>query len=218
MTANTAHLRADELLRLIDNDATPLERSQFSSHLIACTRCSDEASALRDDSSVFATSLRAAAWENELPPRPSFATIVAARDQRAAAGVVPLRRPWGGVPAWARAAAVLLVVAGPVAAVPAWREWLVQTLTGNAQPRGELRLRPATSGSEGRLTMENAVSEDPIYSTSTLRIRNSSASAATYVLELPQSIRTVTVRIGEADVRTVGAAEMSGGVVISLRR
>lgn len=256
MTTSTAHLRADELLRFIDNDATPLERSQFSSHLLACTRCADEAGAVREDAALFAATLRAAAWEDELPARPSFAAIVAARQARASAGVVPLRRAWRGVPAWARAAAVLLVVAGPVAAVPAWRDWLVQTLTGGAdvtdsavapqvqaapegagtrvgfvpagptftvqfdaaQAAGELRISLAASASEGTLAMENAASEEPIYSASTLRIRNSSVSAATYVLALPQSVRTVRVRVGEADVRTVGAEEIAGGVVVPLRR
>jgi hypothetical protein len=256
MTTATAHLRADELLRLIDNDTTPLERSQFDSHLLACARCSEEAATMREDASLFAATVRTAAWEDELPAaRVSFAEIVAARDARAAAGVVPLRRGWAGVPAWARAAAVLLIVAGPVAAVPAWREWLVQKLTGGAgvqtefvreqqpavealssrvvfepespafvvqldaaQSAGELRIRPAASGREGSLAMENAATEEPIYSANTLRIRNSAASAATYVVELPESVRTVTVRIGEADVRTVTAAEIGSGVVISLQR
>src|SRR5687768_4428967 len=133
MTTNTAHLRSDEILRLIDNDTTPLERSQFDSHLIVCARCSDEAATMRDDGLLFTSTLRTAAWEEELPAKVvSFAEVVAARDARAAAGIVPLRRSWSGVPVWTRAAAVLVIVAGPVAAVPAWREWLVQQLTGGS--------------------------------------------------------------------------------------
>src|SRR5688572_14494399 len=121
MTTTTAHLRADELLRLIDNDTTPLERSQFDSHLLVCERCSDEAATMREDGLLFASTLRTAAWEDALPAtRPDFAEIIAARDARAAAGIVPLRRSWAAaIPTWARAAAVLLIVAGPVAAVPA---------------------------------------------------------------------------------------------------
>ena len=257
MTTNTAHLRADEMLRLIDNDTTPLERSQFDSHLLVCARCSDEAATMRDDGVLFTSTLRTAAWEEQLPAKvASFAEIVAARNARAAAGIVPLRRRLGGVPGWARAAAVLLIVAGPVAAVPAWREWLVQQLTGGsaveqpaavqheqapvealssrvvfvpespafvvqldaAQPRGELRIRRAASSSDGTLTMENAATEEPIYSANTLRIRNSAASAATYVVELPESVRTVTVRIGGVEVRTVTGAEIGTGLAIPLQR
>jgi anti-sigma factor RsiW len=255
MTTIAAHLRADELLRLIDDDTSPLERSQFNSHLLACARCSEEAATLRDDAALFSTTLRTAAFEHELPGRPPFATIIAARDARTAAGVMPLRRRWSSVPGWARAAAVLLIVAGPVAAVPAWRDWIVDALTGRgsvdqvptarqvpeaattasspvtfvidgpafvvqfdaAQANGELRIRRAQSA-EASLVVENAATELPIYSENTLRIRNASTSAASYVLELPASVGTVTVRIGAVDVRVVDGARIATGVVVPLRQ
>ena len=255
MTANAAaHLRADELLRLIDRAADTAERTRWERHLGVCTRCAGEAALLRDDALLLRTSLLNANYEAALRPRPDFATIRAAHARRSHRRI-PLA--WSATPAWLRAAAVLLVVAAPVAAVPSLRAWLLQNIgITNVDERapaltpaehsdqppqtsspvyfqpaagtfmvqldavpvgGELRVS-ASPRSDAMLVIENARGEQPVYSEATLRVRNSSASSATYLLQLPASVRTLEIRIGSAVVATIDAAGIAAGTTIPLRR
>jgi hypothetical protein len=144
MAGPDAHLADDELLRFIDGEDDPLQ-PDWAEHVSSCAQCSREVQLLRGSAGVVRTWLDRAAFEDSLPPRSHTGaadsarrdstvarrdSTAARRDSTAARRDAPApRRPRPGVAPWLRAAAVLVLLASPVAAIPALRQWLVGTVT-----------------------------------------------------------------------------------------
>jgi anti-sigma factor RsiW len=115
------HLRDADLMRLLDGEESPLERTRNAAHLAACARCAAEAQRLGADAATVRGWLDRAEFESLLP-----ATAAAAADHSAGSDARRSPRPPVSVgPAWLKAAAVLLFIAAPVAAIPALRERIV---------------------------------------------------------------------------------------------
>jgi hypothetical protein len=143
-TNHDAHLADDELLRFIDGENDP-RQEEWVAHIGSCEQCSRDAELLSGDSRVLTRWLQHAAFEERdtgtgaearatgkvLPFNPH-----AARRPAAAAGRGE-RRSVRPVPPWLRAAAVLVLLASPVAAMPSLRQWIAATLTGREEPAGE---------------------------------------------------------------------------------
>jgi hypothetical protein len=145
MARPDAHLADDELLRFIDGEDDPLQPA-WAEHVSSCARCSREVQLLRGNAGVVREWLDRAAFEHSLPPRlPVRAadgtsrrdSTAARRDSTAARrdSTAPQRdstaprRGRQSVAPWLRAAAVLVLLASPVAAIPALRQWLVGTVS-----------------------------------------------------------------------------------------
>jgi hypothetical protein len=138
MARPDAHLADDELLRFIDGEDDPLQPA-WAEHVSSCARCSREVQLLRGNSGVVRAWLERAAFEDALPPRLHVGaadrtsrrdSTAARRDSTAARrDSTALRRGRQSVAPWMRAAAVLVLLASPVAAIPALRQWLVGTVT-----------------------------------------------------------------------------------------
>jgi hypothetical protein len=140
-----AHLADDELLRFIDGEDDPLQ-PEWAEHVTSCARCSHDVQLLRGHAGVVREWLDRAAFEDALPPRLHVGEADSARrDSTAArrASTAPRpdstaaprrdstapRRARQSVAPWLRAAAVLVLLASPLAAIPALRQWLVGTVT-----------------------------------------------------------------------------------------
>jgi hypothetical protein len=153
MAGPDAHLADDELLRFIDGEDDPLQPG-WAEHVSSCARCSREVQLLRGSAGVVREWLDRAAFEDSLPPRSHVGAADSARRDGTAArrdgtaarrdstaarrdstaaprrdSTAAPRRAGQSVAPWLRAAAVLVLLASPVAAIPALRQWLVGTVT-----------------------------------------------------------------------------------------
>jgi hypothetical protein len=138
MARPDAHLADDELLRFIDGEDDPLQ-PDWAGHVSSCARCSEEVQLLRGHAGVVREWLDRAAFEDALPPRLHVGAADSARRDSTAprrdstaprrdSTAAPRRARYSLAP-WLRAAAVLVLLASPVAAIPALRQWLVGTVT-----------------------------------------------------------------------------------------
>jgi hypothetical protein len=231
MTTMTPHLSDGELLLLIDgDDESP---SAWSVHLDACSLCAQEARRIRADAALVRDWLQRARFEE-------------------AAGPIATKRPGTTqLRSVLRAAAVVILVAAPVAAIPAVREWLqvrlapggdgaatVRTLPGPPAAAAAIRFAPDGAGVtvtfaavqsggslyigriDGRevvLEIPPDLADAPVVSGDGVRVPNSAASEASYVVWVPASITAVTVRIGPGVIE-LDAARLRDGVTVALKR
>ncbi|MEX0907650.1 MAG: hypothetical protein WD054_04915 [Gemmatimonadota bacterium] len=161
-----------ELMQVLDAESGA---AATHAHTSGCAQCADRVEQLRDDAELVRLWLGAAAFDEADTPVPQSA--------------LAFPRPPARVPGWMRAAAVLLLVAGPVAALPQLRQWLIEAATGTpaAAPAPAavetLSTQAATASfrfaSEGSML---AVAFDATPTAGTLTIR--SADGAEAVLEI----------------------------------
>lgn len=130
--ADSQHLDDDDLLRFIDNDGDDAWRAHQDRHLASCEACAGELEALSADAALFRLRLDEAAF-----------------DEAAAGDVVSIdrapSRQRAAMPrtAWLRAAAILLMVAAPVAAFPGLRAWIADSVGGPSTPAADVRTMSA---------------------------------------------------------------------------
>jgi hypothetical protein len=121
--STTHHLDGADLVRVIDAEGSPDDRRRWDAHLAGCGSCRQELEDLRAGSVALRGWLERAAFE--------------AGPHRAASrptGRTPQRtRSWTVGAPWLKAAAVLVLLAGPVVAIPGARERVVERL-GMATP------------------------------------------------------------------------------------
>jgi hypothetical protein len=120
-TAETRHLDESDLLHLVDGDLPPMERDVYLLHVAQCEACAEQLQTLRRRTS----NLSALLAEVELPD-----DFVYPRMPERPATVHPLLPQRGGWmrSGWARAAAVVLLVALPFAGVAPLRAWAMDRL------------------------------------------------------------------------------------------
>lgn len=127
MNAHTAgrspHLGEGELLRLLDGDAGHLRLTRWEAHVSGCDRCARDLDDLRADTATVRDWLARASFEADL----------AGRENPGRTHAAPPRRPASPVPGWLRIAAVLALLAAPLAAVPSVRVWLVERFSPGAE-------------------------------------------------------------------------------------
>jgi anti-sigma factor RsiW len=207
-TDSAAHLRDAELMRLLDGEETATERARSASHVAMCPRCARAAERLRADAATVRGWLDRAGFEDALPHVTGVGADAAPilvpgvhRSDVVAVRVAPARasaaaRGWRNAAPWLRAAAVIALLATPVAAVPSVRERIVDAI-------GELRgSRPAAVPAT-REAAAATVWFEP------------AAGAFTVLIDAPQA--TGTLRVGEASgeeaVLQIGGDAGAGPVV-----
>jgi hypothetical protein len=131
VTQPTPHLGDDELLRLIDDDGDAAWRAPRDQHLAGCPTCAHEIELLAGDAATVRSWLDRAAFEDA--PVRGAATGPAAQPAPARQRMPdPRSNPWRSGSPWLRAAAVILLIAAPVAALPGLRGWITDIVTGEA--------------------------------------------------------------------------------------
>ncbi len=136
--ARTAHLSDGELLRVLDADGADEELARFDAHVAACPRCGDGLRSLRRAARIVREGLRDGAEPAPAPRAPATRAAVLPH--------VRVRTPvWAR--AWARAAVLLLVLAGALLAVAPLRArilgWVAARWGELAGPRPAPTARPA---------------------------------------------------------------------------
>jgi anti-sigma factor RsiW len=203
-TEPAQHLGDEELLRLLDDEGDAAWRADSSDHLAVCSRCARELELLAADAALIRQHVDRAAFEDDLAPP-------ALRRPRRGTGRVP-NAPW------LRAAAVLLLLAAPVAALPGLRAWIVDAVTGttgDALPETRTMAAPAAANDAAVIRFVPlpgtfAVVVDAPQQEGTLHIRRSSAGVEA-VLETAPAPGAAAVEpvIGETSLRlrnTAGSA------------
>ncbi len=242
-------------------------------HAAACDRCGDALATLRAESELVTSWLERATFEESGPfARDSRDSRVAgpAGDAEGAGPAGPTPPPTGrfGAPvrppdnaAWTRhsgpasrprlpgagaflkAAAVILLLAAPLAAFPGVRAWVADRIVSTSTTESvtpdpvdavTLRFTPAPGGFEvrfpagtsGLLALDRSDGEDAelralggtpetVVTASSLEIRNH--AAARYELRLPLTVTGVWVRVGERAV-SVSDTQIGRGTVVELGR
>jgi hypothetical protein len=148
-TGSAPHLTDEELLRLIDDEGDATWRTERDGHIAACSRCARELETLGADALVVREWVERAAFEAALPTRTADGRQAANATPgrgRALRFVTPARASSHRVSPWLRAAAVLALLAAPVAALPGVRAWLADAVTGGEAP-ADVRTMSAPSAS-----------------------------------------------------------------------
>jgi hypothetical protein len=158
--AGAAHLDDADLLRLMDGEQAPDHKPGLAAHVIGCARCADAAATLQRDAATVRAWLELAAFETDFGDGSAAGAAMenaaadgaaaervsagddaaagAAAGERPAAVRAPRARPRprsGRMPfpisPWLlRAAAIVLLVAAPVAAIPSLRGAILDALSG----------------------------------------------------------------------------------------
>lgn len=164
-----AHLDDAEIIRLLDGD-DPTGSARSASHVRSCSHCADQLAALRADAATVRAWLDRAAFEEAVLHAPRVVS-----EPRAPRPLRPRRT--GAASPWLRAAAVLLLLAAPVAAVPALRQLLVDAvadLRGNDRSVSEPVTATTAAGTTVRFVPDVSRFElrfDEPQPTGTLRVR-----------------------------------------------
>lgn len=219
-TGMERHLSDGDLLRYIDGDASRDDRRRWSRHVEHCFRCAGAVRSLERDSRVLSDWLE----------RASFETV--SRRRRS----VPLG-------SWARAAAILVLMAAPVAAIPAVRSWVVERVVGAeetaaaefvpaaaAEETTGLRFVPAAGefavhfdpGIQGSISVHRSVGPEAILTSSggdpetvvsSSRLQIRNPEPGHYQLRLPDGTSGVRIRIGDRTVMVSGSRIDRGATV-----
>lgn len=238
------HLTDVELMRILDGEGPGPDAGDPGAHLEVCHRCVDALEELRADSQLISHWLVRADFETPTAPGDTrVATDAAdAGSGGARAATRPLRDPTGprARPAsllrspWLRAAAVLVLVAAPLAAFPGVRAWVAEQVSGSdtdggaamAGPEEEtpmvLRFTPDPGafmvrfplGATGTITVERsddgqaelaARGGDPEAVVGASSLEIRNEDEGRYRLRLPAAVTGVWVRVGERAVALTGA-------------
>lgn len=239
-TIEPRHLTDAELVGILDGEAVE-PRPGRTDHLEACGECTGALHALETDSRLVREFLEAADFEEGGPPRRSTEPW-----RGAAAGSAGWRRrSLASTSPWLKAAAILVLVAGPLAAFPGVRTWVAEQITGSpdgASTAAEVGVDAATvirftpnagdfvvtfePGTTGTILIDripgteaelHAAGGDPetVVSASSLEIRN--GRDGRYELLLPASVTGLWVRVGERAV-AVSDTQIDRRAVVELGR
>lgn len=222
-----SHLSDTEVLHYIDGDASPQDSRRWRDHVQACPRCAGAARSLDADSRLVTEWLARARFEDDSFENPADRHVPGLR-------LTP----------WLRAAAILALLAAPVAAIPSLRGWVVERVV-DADPTGSesamstapeeptvLRFVPAagefvvsfTAGSQGAITIDRsdderavltAIGGEPETLVSATALQISNRDPARYHLALPATITGLWVRIGDRAV-AVSQTSIDRGTVVEL--
>lgn len=155
-TRQDRHLDDSDLLRYVDREADEAEVRGWTRHVDECDRCAGAVATLRDESRLIQDWLGRAAFEADVPavlPPEAALGIRAADDtgRDADTGVARQtsvrtrgRRPT--LTPWLRAAAILILLAAPLAAFPSVRSWVAEQVgAGGAGPDASTTAVPQDS-------------------------------------------------------------------------
>lgn len=141
------HLTDEELLCIIDGERDAGWRADRESHVDTCTECALALQALAADGDIIREWLGHAAFEEgggtpgALPPQSRPLPGPAPRDLPRPVSRLQPR----ALPAWLKAAAVIALIAAPVAALPGVRAWVVDIVDGSQRHDVATTAAPAAS-------------------------------------------------------------------------
>lgn len=249
-TRDEQHLTDAELMRILDGEGPGPEVGDRGAHLGACHRCADALAELRSDSQLISHWLVRADFEATGATGAADAARAdgahAAAKADAGSSTSPGLAGRGGAPRssrarlssplrspWLKAAAVLVLVAAPLAAFPGVRTWIVEQVSGTAgstdavtaAPDAEtpmvLRFTPDPGdflvrfplGATGTITLERSADTqaelqarggDPEAVVAASSLEIRNESEGRYRLRLPSAVTGVWVRVGQRAVAISG--------------
>lgn len=139
------HLTEGDVLRYVDEEGSPDSRARWSAHIEACDACSDAVTQLRFESRHLSAWLdRAYPGSHQGATGPRLVAASTPRGSRA----VRDRRVRPAAASWLKAAAAVVLIAGPLVAVPPVRSWIAERVAGDSRagdvPTLEDEAAPAT--------------------------------------------------------------------------
>ena len=244
------HLTDTQLLRFLETGDPGSARSELARHLDACDRCAEALSSLEDDTRLISRFLEAADFEDGGRPYDrgterwrGARAEPAPRSPAVAARAARERRLMGST--WLKAAAILVLVAGPLAAFPGVRSWIVDRVSRPDDTRPAATAATATeeptvlrftpdpgdflvrfpAGATGAITLERSNGAEAelratgrpetVVSASSLEILG--AGAGRYRLRLPATTTGAWVVVGDRSV-SVDERQIDRRAVITLDR
>jgi hypothetical protein len=238
--ASASHLDDVDLVRLIDEEGSRAERDAWEAHLQECRLCRDSADELRRQSELVGRWVAFADHESPMAPAPGMGVEPAAW-RRAAQGpwlkaavfVLILAAPlaaFPGVRDWVAdrvAGAGPAVTAAPRALAdvdggpPARIRFVPEPGTfavalDAVQAGGTLTAGRMMEGDEAVLEVAGpAPLPEPIISSRSIRIGNTTGSSASYTLRLPREVVSLTVTIAGVVTR-LDAGDLDSGAILPL--
>lgn len=244
------HLTDAELLRFLETGDPGAVQPELARHLDVCDRCARDLSSLEADSRLISRVLETADFEDGGRPcdrgterwRGARAEPVPRSPAVAARGARG-RRLMGST--WLKVAALLVLVAGPLAAFPGVRSWVVDRVIGPDDTRPAATAATATeeptvlrftpdpgdfvvrfpAGATGAITLERSTSAEAelratgrpetVVSASSLEILGDGAGR--YRLRLPATTTGAWVVVGDRSV-AVNERQIDQRAVITLDR
>lgn len=240
------HLSDGEIVRYIDERASDQTPREWREHVERCARCDRSARALEEESRLVSDWLDRADFEGEgsagegvLPLEARGAT----EPYRAASGSGSRSLTMGP---WLRAAAVLVLLAAPVAALPGVRTWVTERVTGGAEAASTdataaasaeegtvLRFAPApgefevrfTAGSEGSIRVDRSDEEEAVLISiggapetvvSSSALEIRNPEPGRYHLRLPVQTTGAWIRV-EGRAVTVSDRQIDQGTVVEIQ-
>lgn len=236
MSTEAIHLDDGDVVRLLDDAASPEEREAWRAHLAGCARCDYHIA--RESKRLDAVSAEIALLE--LPAGTRRPMLPPATEAR----------PWWSE-GWMRAAAALVVLVAVVATVEPLRAWvadgwdaLAAAVLGEEDAAPAVASEPAPTSlwfeasaatfsvevsarqAAGTLTLRRSDDRrgmleirggaSPLLSERGVRIETSAGSTASYVVAVPSSVREVRVRVADGAERTVTREEIERGLTLEL--
>ena len=206
----TGHVEDGALVRHLDGEGAAEERATVTAHLGACTRCAARLADLRRTADALTVALGAAdEAASRARPRPRWGVGVAAALVVLAGigGMVRPVRAWIGdriLNAWelvtgrADGGPVPLTPSrsASVAFVPVGDELTLEVTV--RQMEGVLQIETGPGDTAVAVVRNGTGTEDLVVLPNALRIVNTRASTASYVLRVPARLSRVRVRVGDA--------------------
>jgi hypothetical protein len=223
--AAAAHLEDAQLLRLMDGEGTAAESSAWHAHIAACDAWAGAAARMRGDAAAVAAWLAFAGFEEDATGTSAAAAADGPRPGRR----LGVRAAWRAASPLLRAAAVIVLIAAPVAAIPAVRQAAVALLAGARA--GDSAERPAhapgTAPGPAQRTAAAALRFEPAAGPFTITFEAAQAAGTLRLLRAvgreavlraesadPASAAGITVAAGSLHLRN--AASASAGYVVEL--
>jgi len=125
---SSAHLELDELQRILDNECDISEHTYAVTHLRTCSQCAAELRTLEQQAALVRGWLQQAAFEDGVADEVASPALLRDAERGRIVPMASRRKPALLDQSWLRVAAVLVLLATPVAASSDVRGWIAQRL------------------------------------------------------------------------------------------
>lgn len=195
--AGPVHLDDSDLLALVDDEFTPMERDVRLAHVARCHDCAARLQTLRLRTANFSRLLTDVQLPDDFvfPRLPQPSTVIPITS-------LPPRRTWMHS-AWARAAVIALVVIVPFATVAPLRAWVMERWSDVREMLGGTEAAPAPAAPAPR----PAAPEPEPASGATVFF---TPAPGQFVLDVSERQASGTLTLGRAE-GSEGSAEVIGG-------
>lgn len=162
------HLSEPDLLRHIDREGDQAEQTRRDTHLRGCPACAERLVAIRRQSGAVS------AWLARTDPadtRPDAVAPVRTELPRPRRALAAGSRATTAATPWLRAAAIILLLAAPLAALPPVRQWITERVRATG-----VESAPATVAGELETADPPVIRFSPAPGTFTIRVEGAAAA------------------------------------------